>query len=206
MTDTQVTDTAVSPDGAVSDDGVVASDAMVSLSIGGMSCGAWPAPESNVVSTRWTVSTPPSTTRRNEPGSPFRLTYRSLALSFATTVPLLAFSVPLCVQPLTLNASPEPVPVSLAVVMAARLIDKPSLDSSDALVKSKLAFLVAVTVPVPAGAESDPVPVQPLTLKVLELALLPYKVTTLIPPMSSEKIGSVPSKYTGCPAPCETNA
>ncbi len=45
MTDTQVadthaTDTAVSPDGAVSRDGVVGRDAMVSLSIGGMSCGA----------------------------------------------------------------------------------------------------------------------------------------------------------------------
>ena len=54
--------------------------------------------------------------------------------------------------------------------MPLRLSDMPSLVCSDVLVKVKLAFLLAVTVPtLPDGAVSDPVPVQPLTLKVLEL-------------------------------------
>ena len=49
-----------------------------------------------------------------------------------------------------------------------KVIDMPSLVCSDVLVRMKLAFLLAVTVPtLPAGAVSDPVPVQPLTLKVL---------------------------------------
>src|SRR5580658_1521949 len=91
-------------------------------------------------------------------------------------------SVPLPVQPVTVKVlPPAPLSVRFAVVIPLRPGDMPSVDVNEALVRVYRALLVAVTVPVPAGAESDPVPVQALTVKELLLALAPVRDATVMP-------------------------
>ena len=81
-------------------------------------------------------------------------------------------SDPLPVQPLTVNVLPALVAVRLAVVMPLRPSDMPSVDDSEVLVSVKLALLLAATVSgVAALSVSDPLPVQPLTVKVLPPAV-----------------------------------
>ena len=77
-------------------------------------------------------------------------------------------SDPLPVQPLTVNVLPALVAVRLAVVMPLRPSAMPSVEESDVLVSVKLALLLAATVSAAAALSvSDPLPVQPLTVKVL---------------------------------------
>ena len=82
-------------------------------------------------------------------------------------------SVPLPVQPVTVKVLPLPaVSVRLAVVMPLKPSDMPSVEDSEVLARVKPALLLAVTVsPVAAVSVSDPVPVQPLTVKVLPPAV-----------------------------------
>ncbi len=67
-------------------------------------------------------------------------------------------------------------------------------DVTEASVRVKPALLLAVTVPVPARAESDPVPVQPLTVNVLAVGLAPESAATLMPVRLSVKLAPVPVK------------
>ena len=85
-----------------------------------------------------------------------------------------------------------PVSVRLAVVIPLKPSVMLSVDDSEVLVRVKSAALLAVTVPVPAGADSDPVPVQPLTVKALPVALTPVNVATLMPLRLSVKVGAGP--------------
>ena len=82
-------------------------------------------------------------------------------------------SVPLPVQPVTVKVlPPAPVSVRLAVVMPLKPSVMPSVDDSEVLVRVKPPLLLAVTVsPVAALSVSDPLPVQPLTVKVLPPAV-----------------------------------
>ena len=71
-------------------------------------------------------------------------------------------SVPLPVQPVTVKVCVLPLSVRLAVVIPLKLsVVLGAVNRALASVKEPLAE--SVIVPVPAGADSDPVPVQPLT-------------------------------------------
>ena len=102
-------------------------------------------------------------------------------------------SDPAPVQPLTVNVLVALVAARLAVVIPDRPSVMPSVEVSNVLPKVKLAFLFAITVPVPAGAASDPVPVQPLTVKVLLVALSPESEATLMPLRLSVKLPLAPA-------------
>ena len=81
-------------------------------------------------------------------------------------------SDPLPVQPLTVNVLLALVAARLAVVMPLRPSDMPSVEDSEVLVRVKPALLLAVTVsPMAALSVSDPLSVQPLTVKVLPPAV-----------------------------------
>ena len=74
------------------------------------------------------------------------------------------------------------VAARLAVVIPLRVSTMPSVDESEVVVRVKPAFLLAVMVPVPAGAVSVPAPVHPLTLK--EFAVPLAATTRLIGPLN----------------------
>ncbi len=81
-------------------------------------------------------------------------------------------SDPLPVQPLTVNVLLALVAARLAVVMPLKPSDMPSVEDNDVLVRVKLALLLAVTVSaVAALSVSEPLLVQPLTVKVLPPAV-----------------------------------
>ena len=88
-------------------------------------------------------------------------------------------SVPFPLQPLMLNVlPPELVSERSAVVIPLRPSDMLP-EFSVELVKLKPAFALAVTIPV-AVSESDPLPVQPLTVNVL-LALVAARLAVVMP-------------------------
>ena len=91
------------------------------------------------------------------------------ALLLAATVAVACRSATRCpVQPVTVKVCPLPVAVRLAVVMPLKASDMPSVDDSDVLVK-RVAGALARRHGVRAVPVSDPLPVQPLTVKVLPL-------------------------------------
>ncbi len=112
---------------------------------------------------------------------------RRLLLAAAVTVPFaVSESEPPPVQPLTVNVLPLLVAARLAVVMPMRPSAMPSVEDREVLVRVKHGcFLLAATVSeVAALSVSDPLPVQPLTVKVLppvvsvKLAVVnPFKVS-----------------------------
>src|SRR5271157_2475690 len=95
------------------------------------------------------------------------------ALSNTVAVSAVPFSVPLPAQPMMVKVlPPELVSVRLAVVIPVRPSAMPSVEDSEVLLRVKLALLLAATVSVmDALSVSDPVPVQPLTVKVLPPAV-----------------------------------
>src|SRR5271157_2531081 len=95
------------------------------------------------------------------------------AFLLAVTMPVaVSVSEPLPVQPLTVNVFVALVAARLAVVMPLRPSAMPSVEDSEVLVRVKLALLLAVTVSgMDALSVSVPLPVQPLTVKVLPPAV-----------------------------------
>ena len=104
-------------------------------------------------------------------------------------------SEPFPVQPVSVKVCPLLVMERLAVAIPLRLSDMPSAEDNDELPSATLPLLLAVTVPVPTGAVSKPLPVQPLTVNVLLEALAPESVATLMPVRLSVKVAEpVPVK------------
>ena len=90
------------------------------------------------------------------------------AILLAVTVsPVAAVPVsdPLPVQPLTVKVLPPAVSVRLAVVIPLKVSVGSPVTASDVLVKVKLAATASTTVS--ACRSASPVPVQPVTVKVL---------------------------------------
>src|SRR5271157_2263012 len=115
------------------------------------------------------------------------------ALSNTVAVSAVPFSVPLPAQPMMVKVlPPELVSVRLAVVIPVRPSAMPSVEDSEVLLRVKLALLIAATVSVmDALSVSDPVPVQPLTVKVLppavsvKLAVVnPLRLSDIVPAVS----------------------
>ena len=109
----------------------------------------------------------------------------SLTVAVAVVLPV---SEPPPVQPLTVNVLPEAVADRLAVAIPLRPRLIPSVEDSAVLDRVKLEALLAATMPAPAGAVSDPVPVQPLTVNVSAVALEPVRAATAIPLRLSVKV------------------
>src|SRR5271157_3822044 len=95
------------------------------------------------------------------------------AFLLAVTMPVaVSVSDPLPVQPLTVNVLLALVAARLALVMPLRPSAMPSVEDSEVLVRVKLALLLAATVSaMVALSVSDPLPVQPPTVKVLPPAV-----------------------------------
>src|SRR5271166_3223209 len=90
-------------------------------------------------------------------------------ITVSTKVSAVPVSDPFPAQPVMVKVlPPELVSVRLAVVMPLKETAMPSVDISEVLVRVKPALLLAVTVSVmDALFVRDPLPVQPLTVKVL---------------------------------------
>ena len=113
----------------------------------------------------------------------------------STSVSEAPLSEPPPVQPVTVNVSPPPLLLSVRLAVTIPLSARFVLGAlSSALVRAKGPLAESVTVPTPAPttAVSDPVPVQPVTLKLLAVVPEPVRAATAIPLRLSMKLGDAP--------------
>ena len=118
----------------------------------------------------------------------------TLVDTLSTRVSAVPLSVPPPVQPVTVKVLP-PAAVGEVGGRDSAQAQRRVGGGQQGVGQREASRWRAVTVPVPAGADSDPVPVQPLTVKVLLVALTPVNDATVMPLRLSVKPAPVPVNF-----------